>query len=123
MVIKFFQTQSNADSKFTNRLSLQIEARKAADAVIKELREATEIVKPGLGKQTLLWYTWIRSIRHASCTLRGTRKTALNGKKTFSGLFPSLMDTLPGQFPLREPNWPHQSSALHLPFFHRGRFN
>ncbi|MBF0406295.1 MAG: hypothetical protein HQM10_02990 [Candidatus Riflebacteria bacterium] len=47
---KFFQQRSSSEQSITGQLSLQMEARKAVDAIVKELRDASEILRPGLGE-------------------------------------------------------------------------
>ena len=42
--------RTSADPTITNKLILQMEARKTADEVIEGIREATEVVKPGVGE-------------------------------------------------------------------------
>lgn len=50
-----------AESTLTNRLQLQMEARKAADALTAHLREASEIIRPTLG-QTLSYVSYLDAI-------------------------------------------------------------
>lgn len=50
MLVQFWQARSTTDAGITNRLTLQIEARKAADILTSQIREASEIVRPTLGE-------------------------------------------------------------------------
>ena len=50
MMMRFWQIHSASDKGITTRLTLQIEARKAADMVTAKIREASEIVRPTLGE-------------------------------------------------------------------------
>ena len=70
----FFRLVSSravAESTLTNRLQLQMEARRAADTLTAHLREASEIMRPTLG-QTLSYVTYLDSINR-TCMLYPTR--------------------------------------------------
>jgi prepilin-type N-terminal cleavage/methylation domain-containing protein len=68
---KFFGNRANTEAQLTNRLSLQVEARKAADMVIAQLREASEVVKPTLG-QSSSFVVFLDAINR-TCLLYPTR--------------------------------------------------
>ncbi|MFZ2960431.1 MAG: hypothetical protein WA705_26430 [Candidatus Ozemobacteraceae bacterium] len=61
---RFMQIRSMSDSGLTNRLTLQIEARRAADVLIGRLREASEILRPTLG-ETVSYVAFLDSINQA----------------------------------------------------------
>lgn len=58
---RFYQQRSSSDSSLTTRLALQIEARRAADAVSNQLRHASEVLRPQLG-ETLSYVAYLDAV-------------------------------------------------------------
>ena len=58
---RFWQQRAVSESTLTTRLALQIEARRAADAITSQLRRASEILKPQLG-ETLSYVTYLDAV-------------------------------------------------------------
>lgn len=58
---QFWQQRSTSESTLTTRLALQIEARRAADAISSQLRNASEVLRPQLG-ETLSYVAYLDAI-------------------------------------------------------------
>ncbi len=61
---RFWYSRTSAETSITNRLTLQIDARKAADVMIARLREASEVLRPTLG-ESLSYVTFLDAVNRA----------------------------------------------------------